>query len=188
MAFGKSALSSGISGAMAGGMTGSKGGVATAAVGAGVGFLLGAFGGSMIDKQLADRNKKIRDRLGDTQKKLSGRIPEILKYYSNLERQSVEEDEIMTQSGINQFLDSSNALFNQGQQMTSSANLAHSGNMVRDIQNQFDSVFGSYKSASDLQDLSAQRDLQGVNLAKTESLDKVSDLIDGLEIDKLKYS
>ena len=185
---GKSALSSGISGATAGAAAGAPGGVVGAGIGAGIGFLVGAVGGSFIDSKLAKRNKKIRGRLGDTQKRLSSRIPEILKYYANLERQSIQEDEIKTQSGINQFLDSSNALFNQGQQQTSSANLAHSGSMVKDIQGQFDSVFGSYETTRDLQDLSAKRDLQGVGLAKDESLNKVSDLIESLEIDKLKYS
>ena len=102
--------------------------------------------------------------------------------------QSDEEDRIQTESGINQFLTASNQLFSQGQQVTSQANLAYGGPMSEDIQRQFDEQFSNYETQRDTQDLSADRDMSSIGLARTEAVEKVDDLVSSLEIDKLKYS
>ena len=161
-------------------------------VGTAVGAALGGIGGWLMggstDSAFDKRQKRIQGELGQMQTTLKGRIPEILEYYTKLEVQSDEEDRIQTESGINQFLTASNQLFSQGQQVTSQANLAYGGPMSEDIQRQFDEQFSNYETQRDTQDLSADRDMSSIGLARTEAVEKVDDLVSSLEIDKLKYS
>ena len=158
------------------------------AIGAVVGGIGGWLMGGSTDSAYDRRQKRIMGELGTMQDKLRGRIPEILEYYTKLETQSEEEDRIQTESGINQFLTASNQLFSQGQQITSQANLAYGGPMSSDIQRQFDEQFANYQTQRDTQDLSSERDMSSIGLARTEAVDKVDDLVSSLEIDKLKYS
>jgi len=60
--------------------------------------------------------------------------------------------------------------------------------MSSDIQRQFDEQFANYQTQRDTQDLSSERDMSSIGLARTEAVDKVDDLVSSLEIDKLKYS
>ena len=161
-------------------------------IGTAIGTVVGGIGGWLMggstDSAYDRRQKRIMGELGTMQDKLRGRIPEILEYYTKLETQSEEEDRIQTESGINQFLTASNQLFSQGQQITSQANLAYGGPMSSDIQRQFDEQFANYQTQRDTQDLSSERDMSSIGLARTEAVDKVDDLVSSLEIDKLKYS
>ena len=181
--------STGMTGATAGASIGTAilPGVGTA-VGAVIGGLGGWLLGKGIDTKKDKRDRRIRGELGEMQDQLRGRVPEILEYYADLESQSVAQDELTSKSMIDEFITGSNQLFNSGQQAVQQGNLAYGGSLAKDMENNWDNMFKSYKTQRGLQDISQSRDMASIDLSKTESVEKVDDLISSLEIDKLKLS
>ena len=181
--------SSGMTGATAGASIGTAilPGVGTA-IGAVVGGLGGWLLGKSADTAADKRDRRISGELGDMQDELRGRVPEILEYYANLESQSVAQDELTSKSMIDEFITGSNQLFNSGQQAVQQGNLAYGGSLAKDMENNWDNMFDKYKTQRGLQDITQSRDMASIDLSKTESVEKVDDLISSLEIDKLKLS
>tara|TARA_R100000458_G_C8273887_1_gene248770 strand:+ start:952 stop:1524 length:573 start_codon:yes stop_codon:yes gene_type:complete len=161
-------------------------------VGAAAGAALGGFGGWAFGKKTDEaydkRQEKIRNQLSEMQGTLTNKVPEILEYYKNLESQSYKEDEIRNRSIVDNFLTQSNQLFESGQQAISRSNLAYGGPLAKDIETNWDTLFSKYRTSADSQQLASDRDIGAINMAQTEAIEKVDNLIEQLEIDKLKYS
>ena len=119
---------------------------------------------------------------------LKGRVPEILEYYTNLESQSVAQDELTSKSMIDEFITGSNQLVNSGQQAVQQGNLAYGGSLAKDMANNWDNMFDKYKTQRGVQEITQSRDIASIDLSKTEAVEKVDDLISSLEIDKLELS
>lgn len=180
--------SSGMAGATAGATVGAAFGVPGAIVGGVIGGIGGWLLGKSRDTKKDRRDKRIVGELGDMQNTLRGRVPEILEYYANLESQSMAQDELTSKSMVDEFITGSNQLFNSGQQAVQQGNLAFGGSLAKDMADNWDNMFDKYKTQRGLQDITQSRDMASINLSKTESVEKVDDLISSLEIDKLELS
>ena len=157
-------------------------------IGGALGGIAGFMSGRGADSAFDKRQKKIRDNLTGMQTELSGRVPEILDYYKNLEAQSYREDEIKNTSTIDAFLQNTNRLFSSGQQAMAKTNLAYGGPLAKDIENNYEQLFAKYRTANETRELASDRDIAAIGMAQTEAVEKVDNLIEQLEIDKLKYS
>lgn len=157
-------------------------------IGGALGGIAGFLSGRGADSAFDRRQKKIRDNLTGMQTELSGRVPEILDYYKNLEAQSYREDEIKNTSTIDAFLQNTNRLFSSGQQAMAKTNLAYGGPLAKDIENNYEQLFAKYRTANETRELASDRDIAAIGMAQTEAVEKVDNLIEQLEIDKLKYS
>lgn len=180
-------------GATTGATAGAKIGTMIApGVGTVIGTVVGGIGGWLsgmkTDSAFDKRQKKIRDNLTNMQTELSNRVPEILDYYKNLEAQSYREDEIKNTSTVDAFLQNTNRLFSSGQQAMAKTNLAYGGPLAKDIENNYEQLFSKYRTADETRQLASDRDIAAIGMAQTEAVEKVDNLIEQLEIDKLKYS
>jgi len=173
-----------ISGAKLGNMLlpGGVGAVAGGIFGGG----LGAIFGKKTDEAYDKRQERLKGQLTDMQGTLTDKVPGILEYYKNLEEQSLKEDDLSNRSIIDSFLTQNNQLFTSGQEAMARSNLAYGGPLAKDIENQWEDMFKKYKASTETQDLASERDMATIDMSRTEAIEKVDNLVEQLEIDKMK--